>query len=60
MRLRKGNRVRELAKRVGQTPRQGRVVDVRGATVEVLWDDGHRSSVTGDYLFPVHGGPGRT
>lgn len=54
MRLRKGNRVRELAKKVGQTPRQGRIVDVRGATVEVLWDDGHRSSVSGDYLFPIH------
>jgi hypothetical protein len=58
MRLRKGNRVRELAKKVGQVPREGKVVAVRGATVEVLWDDGHRSSVTGDYLFPVGRRPG--
>lgn len=54
MRLRKGMRVRELSKRVGQIPRQGRVVSVHGPTVEVLWDDGHRSSVTGSYLFPIH------
>ena len=25
---------------------------IKGASVEVLWDDGHRSSVTGGYLFP--------
>jgi len=47
-------RVRELSKRVGQVPRQGRVASVHGSTVEVLWDDGHRSSVTGSYLFPIH------
>lgn len=45
--------VRELSKRVGQVPRQGKVTAVHGSTVEVLWDDGHRSSVTGGYLIPV-------
>lgn len=52
MRLRKGMRVRELTKRVGQIPRRGKVLDVHDDTVEVLWDDGHSSSVTGGLLFP--------
>jgi hypothetical protein len=47
-------RVRELAKRVGQPPRRGRVLAVHGGSVEVRWDDGHRSTVTGSYLFPDH------
>ncbi|OFW66453.1 MAG: hypothetical protein A2Z12_05350 [Actinobacteria bacterium RBG_16_68_21] len=53
MRLRKGMRVQELTKRVGQIPRQGSVVAVRGPTVEIRWDDGHLSSVTGAYLEPI-------
>jgi hypothetical protein len=53
VRLRKGMQVQELTKRVGQVPRRGKVVDVHGQSVEVLWDDGHTSSVTGSYLFPV-------
>jgi len=50
--LRKGMRVRELTKKVGQMPRRGKVLDVHDDTVEVRWDDGHVSSVTGGYLFP--------
>ena len=53
MRLRKGMEVQELTKRVGQVPRRGTVVDVHGDTVEVRWNDGHVSSVTGGYIFPV-------
>ena len=53
MRLKKGMRVRELTKRVGQTPRIGKVVDLHGRSVEVEWDDGHVSSVSGSYLFPA-------
>jgi hypothetical protein len=53
MRVRKGMRVRELTKKVGQIPRRGRVRAVRGHSVEVAWDDGHVSSVTGAYLFPA-------
>lgn len=45
-------RVRELSKRVGQPPRTGKVLAVNGGSVEVRWDDGHRSTVTGSYLFP--------
>jgi hypothetical protein len=52
MRVRKGMRVRELSKRVGQPQRRGRVLAVNGRSVDVRWDDGHRSSVTGSYLFP--------
>lgn len=52
MRYRKGMRVKELSKRVGMPQRTGTVVAVRGPTVEVQWDDGHRSSITGGYLFP--------
>lgn len=53
MKLRKGMRVRELVKKVGQVPRQGRVESVHGTGVDVVWDDGHRSTVSGAYLFPV-------
>jgi len=53
VRLRKGMEVQELTKRVGQVPRRGTVVDVHGDTVEVRWNDGHVSSVTGGYNFPV-------
>ena len=53
MRLRKGMRVRELTKRVGQVPRIGKVTALRGHSVEVEWDDGHTSSVSGSFLFPV-------
>ena len=53
MRLRKGMRVRELSKKVGQVARLGRVESVHGTGVDVVWDDGHHSIVSGDYLFPV-------
>jgi len=53
MRLRKGMRVRELTKKVGQVPRTGRVKGLHGHSVEVEWDDGHLSSVSGAYLFPI-------
>jgi len=46
-------RVQELAKKVGQTPRLGRVESVHGSGVDVVWDDGHHSTVSGAYLFPV-------
>jgi hypothetical protein len=55
MDLRKGMRVRELTKKVGQVPRTGTVRGVRGSTVEVQWDDGHVSSLSHGFLFPVAG-----
>lgn len=53
MRLRKGMLVRELTKRVGQVPRIGRVRDLHGHSVEVEWEDGHISSLSESFLFPV-------
>jgi hypothetical protein len=53
MELRKGMRVRELTKKVGQIPRVGIVLAVHGATVEVRWDDGHVSSLSHGFLFPA-------
>ncbi len=53
MKLQKGMRVRELTKKVGQVPRQGKVLSVHGQTVEVAWDDGHVSSLSHGFLFPV-------
>ena len=53
MELRKGMRVRELTKRVGQVPRTGTVLAVHGSTVEVRWDDGHTSSLSHGFLFPI-------
>jgi len=50
--LRKGQRVTELTKKVGQRPRAGEVLAVRDDTVEVRWDNGHVSSLTGALLRP--------
>jgi len=51
--LRSGIHVRELTKKVGQTGRTGKVIRVSGDTVEVLWDDGHVSSLSGAVLQPI-------
>jgi hypothetical protein len=53
MLLKKGQRVEELTKKTGQRPRAGVIIDLRADTVEVRWDDGHISSLTGAYLVPV-------
>ena len=51
--LRSGMHVRELTKKVGQTGRTGKVIKVHGDNVEVLWDDGHVSSLSGAVLQPI-------
>lgn len=51
--LKKGQRVEELTKKIRQRPRTGVVIDLRGDSVEVRWDDGHVSSLTGVLLRPV-------
>ncbi|MFP3913980.1 MAG: hypothetical protein ACLFWM_03830 [Actinomycetota bacterium] len=52
--LRKGQQVETLTKVVGQTPRRGKVIDVRDKEfVEVEWDDGRVSTVTAASLLPV-------
>jgi len=53
MELRKGMRVKELTKRVGQVAHTGVVLSVHGSTVQVRWDDGHISSLSHGFLFPV-------
>jgi len=53
MLLKKGQRVEELTKKTGQRPRVGVVIDLREDTVEVRWDDGHVSSLTGALLRQV-------
>ncbi len=52
MQLRKGMRIREATMRVGQVPQRGEILGVRGKTVDVRWDDGHVSSLTGGVLLP--------
>ena len=53
MKLHKGDRVQELTKKVGQIPRRGTVRAVSRTSIEVMWDDGHVSSLAGGYLFPI-------
>jgi len=53
MELRKGMRVRELTKKVGQAARTGTVLAVHGSNVEVRWSDGQVSSLSHGFLFPV-------
>ena len=55
--LKKGQRVEERTKKIGQRPRSGVVIDVRDNTVEVAWDNGHVSSLTGALLHPIPGKP---
>jgi hypothetical protein len=45
--------VEELTKKSGQRPRAGVVIDLRDDSVEVRWDDGHVSSLTGALLRPL-------
>ncbi|CAN5873778.1 hypothetical protein BH18ACT6_BH18ACT6_19410 [soil metagenome] len=51
--LKKGDRVEELTKKTGQRPRVGIVIDYRNDSVEVRWDDGHVSILTGALLRPI-------
>ena len=55
MELRKGMRVKQLTKKVGQAARTGTVLSVHGPTVEVRWDDGQISSPSHSFLLPIAG-----
>jgi len=46
--MHKGTRVVRLTKKVGQTAPTGKIVNVRGASYEIKWDDGHTSITTPD------------
>lgn len=50
MPFRKGTHVKTLTKTVGSSPRHGVVEHVDGTTVEVRWDDGHTSILSGGAL----------
>lgn len=52
MSVHKGQRVRTLTKTVGREPRRGVVQRVDGNSVEVRWDDGHVSILSGGALVP--------
>jgi hypothetical protein len=52
MTIHKGQRVRTLTKTVGRQPRRGVVERVDGATVQVKWDDGHVSVLSGGAIIP--------
>lgn len=50
MSFRKGTHVKTLTKTVGSSPRHGVVERVDGNSVEVKWDDGHTSVLSGGAL----------
>jgi hypothetical protein len=39
-----GDRVEVAARKVGQEPRRGKVIGVRGALVEVRWESGEQTA----------------
>lgn len=47
--VRKGDRISIDSSKVGETPRQGKVLEVieheYGTSYRVLWDDGHESTI---------------
>ncbi|MDQ3781981.1 MAG: DUF971 domain-containing protein [Actinomycetota bacterium] len=54
--LKKGQHVEELTRKVGRRPRAGVVLTVSDGTVEVRWDDGHTSILSGALLRPAQQG----
>jgi hypothetical protein len=52
MELRKGMRITEMTRKVGQPPRHGKIKEIHGDSILVLWDDGHESSVSRISLLP--------
>lgn len=51
MALRKGTHIKTLTKTVGRRPRRGIIERVDGDTVEVRWEDGHVSILSGGTLI---------
>lgn len=48
-----GDKVTKLTKKVGQAAPKGRVVAVKGDSVEVKWEDGHMSLISKVGVVPV-------
>lgn len=53
MQLKPGMKVEQLTKKVGQRPRTGKVIEVKGRSVQVKWDDDHVSLVEKTSLHPL-------
>ncbi len=51
--LRSGTRVARLTKKVGQVAPTGKVLAVHGDSIEIEWDDGHRSVISRDAVTPL-------
>lgn len=52
--LRKGSRIERLTKKVGQVAATGTVVAITDEhSVEIRWDDGHRSIISKSALTPL-------
>ena len=52
--MKQGTKVTQLTKKVGQAARTGKVRAMHGDSVEVEWEDGHRSIVDKESLYEVH------
>ncbi len=48
-----GDKVTKLTKKVGQAAPTGKVVAVKGDSVEVKWEDGHTSLISKVAVVPV-------
>jgi hypothetical protein len=46
-------KVEQLTKKVGQVARHGKVIAVKGSSIEVTWDDDHTSIVSPESLHAL-------
>lgn len=51
--LRPGTKVTHMTRKVGQRSPTGRIVQIRGDSYEIEWDDGHTSISTPEGIVPV-------
>lgn len=51
--LRSGTRVTRLTKKVGQVPPTGKILSIHGDSVEVEWEDGHKSIISREAVTPL-------
>lgn len=51
--LRRGTRVVRRTKKVGQFAHTGKVVEIHDYSVEIEWDDGHRSTISKEAVTPL-------
>jgi hypothetical protein len=51
--LRSGTRVTRLTKKVGQAAPTGKIISIHGDSIEVEWDDGHKSVISKEAVTPL-------